>query len=201
MKQNKIRCQAPARQEGKESGFTMMELVIVIIAFGVIGTITVGILNSAANFYFNVLNRQTVISNNRAALWRMTREIALQKDWNNLEVATEKGLRLVTPRNDTLNYSLAEDKISLSKNYSIAHKLAADVVSGQSYINYEDIAGNSLGIFPLDTNDLKRVWLINVRIMTALGKDTLTLQSAIFPKNLHYGEIMPYHTAIKSINH
>jgi len=176
----------------ESGGFTLMELVIVIIAFGVIGTITVSILNSAANFYFDVLNRQTVINDNRAALSRMTREIALQKDFNNIEHATDKELQFVTPRNDTLYYNLNGGQINLTKNSSGPHKLSTKILSSKSFFAFEDKAGNPLGNFPLSTTDLTKVWLINVRITTSLGKDTLRLDSAIFPKNLHHGQIMPY---------
>lgn len=174
-------------------GFTLMELVIVIIAFGIISTISVAILRKAGDIYYETVNREAIVSSNRVTLWRMMREISLQKDKNNLEIASGTELQLVTPREDVLKYDVSGNKVRLTKNQGSAHELAENVVSSHTSIAYMDSSRNALDAFPLSAADRQKVMLINLEIQTALGSDILTLKSAIFPKNLRYGEIMPYH--------
>ena len=175
------------------SGFTLIELVIVIIAFGIIGTISIGILRSGGDVYFDLVNRQAVVGHNRISMWRMVREISLQRDKNHLGIASGTELQVVTPRLNSLKYDLTGNKVRLTKNQSVAHELADNVVSSQSSLAYWDDFGNNLDLFPLSPNDRQKVMLIDLQVKTAKGDDNLTLRSSIFPKNLHYGERISYH--------
>lgn len=179
--------------KGNISGFTLIELVIVIIAFGVIGGISVGILRSAADIYVDVVNRGAVVNSNRTALWRMVREISLQQDKNHLQFASRSSVEIATPRDVTLKYDMSEDKVRLTKNQGSAHELADDLVSSNSSLIYRGKTGYSFTLFPLDFSERQEVMLFNLEIETALGDDTFRLRTAIFAKNLHHGERMPYH--------
>ncbi|MBC8402079.1 MAG: hypothetical protein H8E14_11380 [Candidatus Marinimicrobia bacterium] len=170
-----------------------MELIIVMVGIVIIGTIALNIFRLGADIYGDVVNRAAVVSANRRAIWRMVREISLQKDENYLQVASGSEVQLVTPRDDTLKYDLSSDKIRLTKNMDSANELATNVISGQSSLSYKDSDRNSLTSFPLDSSARVSVKLINVQIQTALRGDTLTLRSRISPQNLHYGYRMPYH--------
>lgn len=174
-------------------GFTMMELVIVMIAFGIIGLLSIAILRTAGDVYWEMTNREAVVQTNRKVLSRMAREISLQLDLNHLEYASEKQLQLVTPRLDTLTYSMIDNELNLSKNHGEARVLSDFLVLGQSSFAYSDSSGDSLTAFPLSSDDLQRVWSIDVQIETALEGDTLLLSSTVFTENLWYGERMPYH--------
>ncbi|MEE9166602.1 MAG: hypothetical protein V3U24_03950 [Candidatus Neomarinimicrobiota bacterium] len=170
-----------------------MELVIVIIAFGIIGVISVAILRSAGDVYWGITNRKAVVITNQTALSRMVREISLQLDRSRLEYASDDQLQLVTPRLHTLTYSIGGAQISLSKNENPSRVLADHIVLANTSFGYRDSFGNILNAFPLSSADRQKVWTIDLEVETGLDTDTLALKSTIFPENLRYGQRMPYH--------
>lgn len=183
------------KDQGKDlaRGFTLMELVIVIIAFSIIGVISVAILRSAGDVYWGITNRKGVVVTNQTALSRMVREISLQLDRSRLEFASDKQLQIVTPRLVTLTYSIDGTQINLSKNESPPRVLADHVVLANTSFGYRDSFGNILNAFPLDSADRQKVWTIDLEVETGFEVDTLALKSTIFPENLRYGQRMPYH--------
>ena len=174
-------------------GFTLMELVIVIIAFSIIGVISVAILRSAGDVYWGITNRKAVVVNNQTALSRMVREISLQLDRSRLEFASDQELQIVTPRLVTLTYTIADGEIRLSHNHGLSRVVAGNVVLAHTSIGYRDSFGNNLNVFPLSSSDRQKVWTINLEVETGFDVDTLALKSTIFPENLRYGQRMPYH--------
>lgn len=174
-------------------GFTLMELVIVIIAFSIIGVISIAILRSAGDIYWGITNRKGVVVANQTALSRMVREISLQLDRSRLEFASDKELQIVTPRLETLTYTIADGEIRLSSNQGLPRVVADHVVLANTSIGYRDSFGNILNAFPLSFDDKQKVWTIDLEVETGFEGDTLALKSTIFPENLRYGQRMPYH--------
>ena len=169
-------------------------MIVVMVGIGIIGTIAVNMFRLGADIYGDVVNRKRVVSTNRRAVWRMVREISLQRDKNHLlSVTSGSEVKFVTPSEDTLKYDLDGNKIHLTKNQGSAKELTANVISSASSLSYEDSAGNALSPLPLSSSNRQSVHLFNLEIQTGLLGDTLTLRSRIFPQNLHYGFRMPYH--------
>ena len=57
-----------------KSGFTLIELVIVIAVIAIFGALTADILANAVNIYSSALNRQKFISEARASFFKIKRE-------------------------------------------------------------------------------------------------------------------------------
>ena len=57
------------------NGFTMIEIVIVIVLIGVIGSMAASILFQGSDIYVNETNRQGFVSEARSSFWRIIREV------------------------------------------------------------------------------------------------------------------------------
>lgn len=174
-------------------GFTLMELVMVMLGMGIIGLISINIFVLGIDIYDEVLNRKSVVSDLREAMWRAEREISLQRDKNHLETASGTDIQLITPEPDTIKYDFSLSKIQLTKNNGTARDLIDNLISNQSAFSFQDINGNTLSPLPLSSSLRDDVMLIELQIQTGFRGDTLTLRCRVFPQNLHYGFRMPYH--------
>ena len=63
-----------------ESGFTLIELIIVILVISIFGALTADILANAVNIYSSALTRQKFISEARSSFFKIKREASWQKN-------------------------------------------------------------------------------------------------------------------------
>ena len=57
-----------------EKGFTMIEMVMVIVAVGIIGSMAATMLFQGADIFVSETNRQGFVSESRSAFWRLMRD-------------------------------------------------------------------------------------------------------------------------------
>ena len=55
-------------------GFTLVEMLIVIVAVGIIGSITTRLLYQGSELFVRETNRQTFVNEARSTFWRTMRE-------------------------------------------------------------------------------------------------------------------------------
>ena len=59
-------------------GFTLIELILTVIAIGIFGNITANILGNASKIYKETLNKQKFVSEARHSFFRINRDLNLQ---------------------------------------------------------------------------------------------------------------------------
>ena len=82
-----------------QKGFTMIEMVLVIVAVGIIGSMAAAMLFQGADIFVKETNRQGFVSEARSAFWRLMRDTQGQSspvdfilsDQNSLYVKNGKG--------------------------------------------------------------------------------------------------------------
>ena len=72
------------------SGFTMIELSIVILVMAIFGTLTAEILSNATKIYSESLKRQQFISEARSSFFKISRELSWQKHFEGFKQSSEK---------------------------------------------------------------------------------------------------------------
>ena len=55
-------------------GFTLVEMLIVIVAVGIMGSMTVRLLYQGSDLFVNETNRQSFVNEIRSVYWRIIRE-------------------------------------------------------------------------------------------------------------------------------
>ena len=78
------------------SGFTMIELSIVILVMAIFGTLTAEILSNATKIYSESLKRQQFISEARSSFFKISRELSWQKHFEGFKQSSEKEIYINT---------------------------------------------------------------------------------------------------------
>ncbi|MDP2920816.1 MAG: prepilin-type N-terminal cleavage/methylation domain-containing protein [Candidatus Omnitrophota bacterium] len=160
-------------------GFTLVELVLVIVIIGIaasiIGTMLLGVVK-AWSFKFN---RNDILWDGRLALDRMTREIRTIKDSTSVATATSAQFSFTDTGNKDITYNLSSANLNRTED-GTANLLAADVSAlSFTYYNSSGTAIPSPSVSPSAT-DIRRV-----RINLTLTKNgqNVYLQSDASTKN------------------
>ncbi len=163
-------------------GFTLIELIMVIVLVALLGVTLSGIFNKGADSYSFIIGRKEALQDARQALFQIARDIRQIKDINNILSASESSLQFKIPvyqgADQTITYSYASNALTRNDN------LLADGVSSLQF-GYYDLHGNQLsGLFsPLN------IWRIQVTLSVQKGKENVTLVTQAFPRNLKFGVV------------
>ena len=78
----------------KQKGFTLIEMVLVIVAVGIIGSMAATMLFQGADVFVSETNRQGFVSANRSAFWKLMRETQGQNSPNDFTLSDHNSLYL-----------------------------------------------------------------------------------------------------------
>ena len=87
-------------------GFTLIELILTVIAIGVFGSITASILGNASQIYKETLNKQKFVSEARHTFSRLNRDLNLQTWPNNDDISSSKSINIKGANNWQLQYNI-----------------------------------------------------------------------------------------------
>ena len=97
------------------NGFTLIELIITVIAIGIFGAITANILGNASKVYSKTLNKQKFVSEVRSSFFRLNREINLQTWPTNDDISSSKTINIKGSDNWESQYSIqSNNKLRLN---------------------------------------------------------------------------------------
>ena len=163
----------------KEQGFTLIEIIIVIIVVGIVSVIISSMLLGVVKAWTFKFNRNDILWDGRLALGRMTREIRTVKDSTSVTTATSSQFRFTDTGNKDITYNLSSTNLNRTENGTA--NLLAENVSGLTftYYNSSDVVIPSPEVSPSAT-DIRRV-----RISLTLTKNgqNVYLQSDASAKN------------------
>lgn len=164
---------------GKNKGFTLIELVIVISIVGIAAVIAGSMLLGVIDAWTFKFNRNDILWDGRIAINRMTREIRTVKNNTSVTTATSSQFRFTDAGNKDITYSLSSTNLNRTEN-GTANLLAENVSSlTVTYYNSSDAVIPSPMVSPSAT-DIRRV-----RINLTLTKNgqNVYLQSDASTKN------------------
>jgi prepilin-type N-terminal cleavage/methylation domain-containing protein len=156
--------------EPSSKGFTLIEIVVVIVILSIVSAITIKFLVDSMRIYTMTVNQKTLFDEGKLALERMCRDI---RDANSITGSTATSVTFIrtnatgpgqdTP-NETITYRLIGsnlEKVKASTPYVIAGNVSAFTVTQGA------------------DNEIKLV------ITLSLGTgENVTLQTKVYPKNL-----------------
>ena len=180
------------------NGFTMIEIVLVIVIAGIIGSMAASLLYQGAEMYVGETNRQGFVSEARSAFWRLMRATQGQTSPDDFVSSSSSQINIKNAKNDSSIFQAASNgdlKISLDggSNYSFLSKsLQSSISNGFSFYNSSfGIITPSLG--GLTNAEAENVYLPKLDFIFVQDKDTLILSSYVYPLNFRFGKKMSYH--------
>jgi len=149
---SKTKAKVKLKKRINESGFTLLELIVVIIILGVMSVGIAGFISLTTQTYLNVTERDELLSSARFAVERLNREV---------RNAVPNSLRV---KNNTESQCLEFTPIKASTTY-IDIPVAPDPTSGEiTVVAFEDSSGSPfacsgfcldyIAVYPLKTSDI-----------------------------------------------
>ena len=194
MKNNKEKNSSP---KSTAKGFTLIELIITVIAIGIFGAITANILGNASKVYSKTLNKQKFVSEVRSSFFRLNREMNLQTWPTNDDISSSKTINIKGSDNWESQYSFQSNnklRLNLIQHPSLgptSQILSEKINYSSSNIYYYNNQNN------LVTNNSDANSVILNRISILFNHPThgysMNLDSYVSPYNFRFGKPMEYH--------
>ena len=178
-------------------GFTLIELILTVIAIGIFGNITANILGNASKIYKETLNKQKFVSEARHSFFRMNRDLNLQTWPGNDDISSSKSINIKSANDWILQYNMGSDNYlqlnliqhpGINPTSQILSKLIHFPTSNIYYFNNQ----NSI---VSDNTNANSVSLAKVRVLFDNPDHgySLNLESYAYPYNFKFGKPMEYH--------
>lgn len=180
-----------------QKGFTLIEMVLVIVAVGIIGSMAATMLFQGADIFVNETNRQGFVSSNRSAFWRLMRETQGQNSPDDFTLSDQNSLYLrngngilkdyQTSSPETFNY-----RVGSGTYHSISNSFNYTLSTGFQFYNtsYSLISPSSGG---LSLAEAKTVHVSKLDITFVDDKDTLIFSTYVYPQNFRFGTNKSFH--------
>ena len=194
MKQNKEK-ESPLKITS--SGFTLIELIITVIAIGIFGAITANILGNASKVYSKTLNKQKFVSEARSSFFRLNREINLQTWPTNDDISSSKTINIKGADSYESQYNFQSNnklRLNLIQHPSLdptSQILSEKINYSSSNIYYYNNQNNLV----TNNSDGNNVSLNRLSILFNHPSHgySMTLDSYVSPYNFKFGKPMDYH--------
>ena len=194
MKNNKEKNSSP---KSTENGFTLIELIITVIAIGIFGAITANILGNASKVYSKTLNKQKFVSEVRSSFFRLNREINLQTWPTNDDISSSKTINIKGSDNYESQYNFqSNNKLRLNliqhPNLSPTSQILSEKINFSSsnifyYNNQNNLVTNNSDANSVNLNR------ISILFNHPTHGYTMNLDSYVSPYNFKFGKPMDYH--------
>ena len=175
------------------SGFTLIELVIVIAVVAIFGALTADILANAVEVYSNSLKRQKFISEARSIFFKINREASWQKNFSAFSGSNNKKLNIFSVDGKNINYEIKNTNKIIQNNNQVPgandEVLTNKIDYSNSTIYYLNHQGNGIDI----ASQLEDIKSLKFDFQFSIDGDSIRLQSQTLPYNLHIGRAMSYH--------
>jgi len=162
-----------------KKGFTLIELVVVILVIGIAAGVVGYVLMAAADAWTFKFNRADLLWDGRLAMNRMVREIREVKRATNVTTASASQFRFTNVGDLDITYDLSSTDLNRTED-STANVLAENVSS--LTFTYYDSSGATIAtpIVSPSTTDIHRV---RINLTLTKSGENVYLQSDSRPRN------------------
>lgn len=178
-------------------GFTLIELVLTVIAIGIFGTITANILGNASKVYESTLKKQKFVSEARHSFFRLNRDFNLQTWAMNDDISNPKSLNIESANGWQLQYDLQTNnnlRLNLIQHSNLSptsEVLSKNTHYPSSNVLYYDNQNNIVS----DSYNSSIINLAKIRILfnDPTNGYSMNIESYAYPYNFKFGKPMDYH--------
>ena len=159
----------PSMFKNSSKGFTLIEIIVVIVILAIVSAITIKFLVDSLRIYTMTVNQKTLFDEGKLALEKMCRGI---RDARSITGVTASSITFV--RDDATAYDIAGETIIFQLNAGILQKVKASPASTST------MASNVTAFAVTNaTNEI----LLTLTLQLTSGEN-VTLQTRVYPKNL-----------------
>jgi prepilin-type N-terminal cleavage/methylation domain-containing protein len=152
-------------------GFTLIEMIIVIVILSIVSAITIYFLINSLKVYTMTVNQKTLFDEGKLALERMCRDI---RDARSITSVTADSITFV--RNNATAQDIAGETITFQRNTSASTLEKVKASPASTTTMAEHVTAFSV------TNSTNEILLQLTLNWASAG--TVTLQTKVYPKNL-----------------
>ena len=180
-----------------QKGFTMIEMVLVIVAVGIIGSMAASMLFQGSDIFVKETNRQGFVSEARSAFWRLMRETQGQSSPADFILSDQNSLYVKNGKGDLKDFQTGSTgyfnfRMGTGSYNSLSNSLGYSQSNGFTfYDNSFNVISPSSG--GLTEAQAKTVHLSKLDLTFISDTDTLSLSSFVYPQNFRFGSKMSYH--------
>ena len=180
-----------------QKGFTMIEMVLVIVAVGIIGSMAASMLFQGSDIFVKETNRQGFVSEARSAFWRLMRETQGQSSPADFILSDQNSLYVMNGKGDLKDFQTGSTgyfnfRMGTGSYNSLSNSLGYSQSNGFTfYDNSFNVVSPSSG--GLTEAQAKIVHLSKLDLTFINDTDTLSLSSFVYPHNFRFGSKMSYH--------
>jgi len=180
-----------------ERGFTMIEMVMVIVAVGIIGSMAATMLFQGADIFVSETNRQGFVSESRSAFWRLMRDTQGQSSPTDFTFSDQNSLYVNNSNNEFRDFQTSSSgSFTFRRGSGSYNSLSSSIGFSQSngftyYNNNFTIVSPTSG--GLTAAQAKTIHLSKLDLTFINDKDTLSLSTFVYPNNFKFGNKMSYH--------
>jgi len=180
-----------------QKGFTMIEMVLVIVAVGIIGSMAADMLFQGADIFVKETNRQGFVSEARSAFWRLMRDTQGQSSPADFILSDQNSLYVKNGKGDLKDFQMGSSgyfnfRMGTGSYNSLSNSLGYSQSNGFTfYDNSFNVVSPSSG--GLTVAQAKTVHLSKLDLTFVNDMDTLSLSSFVYPHNFRFGSKMSYH--------
>ena len=180
-----------------QKGFTMIEMVLVIVAVGIIGSMAAAMLFQGSDIFVKETNRQGFVSEARSAFWRLMRDTQGQSSPADFILSDQNSLYVKNGKGDLKDFQTGSTgyfnfRMGTGSYSSLSNSLGYSQSNGFTfYDNSFNVISPSSG--GLTEAQAKTVHLSKLDLTFVNDTDILSLSSFVYPHNFRFGSKMSYH--------
>ena len=177
-------------------GFTLIEIVIVVVLIGIIGSMAATMLFQGSEVFISETKRQGFVSESRSAFWRMMRDIQGQASSEDFKGSDQSNIFLLNAHEQKREYRVGPSgDLDIRKDDGNYNLLSENIITSSNYFYYYDSELNliSPSNSGLSVEDSRKIGMSELKFTFFDNEDTLSLRSYIYPFNFKYGKKMSYH--------
>ena len=175
----------------------MIEMVLVIVAVGIIGSMAADMLFQGSDIFVKETNRQGFVSEARSAFWRLMRDTQGQSSPADFILSDQNSLYVKNGKGDLKDFQMGSSgyfnfRMGTGSYNSLSNSLGYSQSNGFTfYDNSFNVVSPSSG--GLTVAQAKTVHLSKLDLTFINDRDTLSLSSFVYPHNFRFGSKMSYH--------
>ena len=162
------------RERGRQSGFTLVEMVLSITLLGIVGVLVGSLFVESIKTFSLISDRRGSLEDARIVSEKMKREIELIRDTTDIATFTNSKLKFSLPSEGNITYTL------IGTNLKRNSDVLADNVASLGF-NYLDLNGDETST----ADNIRRIRFEFV-INTAQNHGIHRVRSQVFLRNTYY---------------
>lgn len=167
-------------------GFTLVETIISILIFGIVGVLLVSIVKVGATLYEEVVSKSELRDNLYIAERRIVNDFLAIRDIKHFLYGDRTRIQFVKSDLDTIQYRYDAGKLYRKVNSATEFPVAQYLTDSTRFYFYTS-DDSAILTNPLDATGRLATWSLQLDFHAKRSYHTMEMRTAIFPQNYRYG--------------